>query len=162
MSSGEPGGGSGALRFFAADDFVRRSRWVIALLMINWVALGLVVGATLDDNMPLAVAAAIAGVLTIAAGAGQLRAARFAASAPIAEIVDGRLRVRYYSSRVFRSVPLSKLQSASRRGGILELTGHDGEKQAIALRGLGEDDRQSLVDALGQQIAAQPSAPRSD
>ncbi len=147
--------GSQPIQFFVADGFKRRSRWVIMLLVANWLVLGLVLGSTMKTSPTFAIAAAIAGVLTLAAGAGQLRAARYAEQEPIAEITDEVFRVRYYSSKIFRKVALAKLAAVEREGGVLALVGHDGERQAVPLRGLSEGDREKLVHDLGAAIAAQ-------
>lgn len=136
--------GAEVRQFFVDQAFLRRSRWVIGLLMVNWVALGLVLGVSLSSSPALAIAAGLGGVLTLVIGAAQLRAARNAHDAPLVEIGPERFRVRYYSSKVFRSVALADLAEVQRKGGILELVGHGGERQAVALRGLSEDDRQAV------------------
>ena len=150
--------GSQPVQFFVAEGFARRSRWVIMLLLANWLILGLVLGSTMKTNPAFAIAAAIAGVLTMAAGAGQLRAARYSEQEPIAEITEELFRVRYYSSKVFRKVALDRLVAVEREGGVLALVGHDGERQAVPLRGLSEEDRQRLVQELGAAIASRGSA----
>ncbi|MEM1248338.1 MAG: hypothetical protein AAGA81_07000 [Acidobacteriota bacterium] len=133
------------LQFFVADSFLRRARWIIGLLMLNWVALGLVLGASFGSRPALAIAAGVGGVLTLVIGSGQLRAAKFAGDAPLIEIGPERFRVRYYSSKVFRSVAMDDLREVRRQGGVLELVGKNGERQAVALRGLSKEDRKRVA-----------------
>jgi len=147
--SNKTGASKHDLALFVDAEFTRRSRWVIGLLMANWIALGLVMGSAMQGNPPLAYAAGVAGVLTIIAGAAKLRGARISATSPVVEVQSGRFRIRQPGSRVFRSVALEKLSHVLRSGHVLTLVGHDGETQKVSLRGLSAEDQQRLEKTLG-------------
>ena len=140
------------LVLFVDADFTSRSRWVIGLLMANWIALGLVMGSVMESNPPLAYGAGVAGILTIIAGAAKLRGARISSTSPLVEVAGGRFRVRQPTSRVFRSVALEKLSHANRNGKVLTLVGHDGETQKVSLRGLSEEDQLTLQETLEARL----------
>ena len=108
----------------------------------------------MDSNPALAIAAGAGGVLTLIIGASQLRAARFAGDEPLIEIDAERFRVRYYSSKVFRSVALDALEDVQRRGGVLELVGKNGERQAVSLRGLSNADRDRVASEARKRLSS--------
>ena len=141
-----------ALELFVGEDFTRRSRWTVGLLMVNWIALGFIMTSAMRSDSPVAYAAGAAGLLTIAACAAKLRAARISSHSPLFQIVGGRLRVRSHASRVFRSVPLEKLERVERQGGVLSLVGRDGDVENVSLRGLSDADGEELIEVLGQVL----------
>ena len=141
------------LRLFADDRTRRRSRLLIGLFFLNWLAMGIVLVTTGSRNIPMSALAFVLGLIAMIACVGQLRGARLAEALPLVVVDDQGIHYRAFSSGLVEQLSWPEVDSV---GGLdrrtLSVRRADLEFVAIPVSGLTLDDRISLQRRLSAEL----------
>ncbi|HVS64685.1 MAG TPA: hypothetical protein VMT85_14415 [Thermoanaerobaculia bacterium] len=141
-----------AVRLFASPPAIRKGRFLALLLLVNWAVMGIYV---LGQGIRSLVGglAFVLGLFALIGGLTYLRAARAAATLPLIEIDEERLRYRRFAATEPSSLELDQVTAiVDRRRDAITVASRDGERADIPWLALSESDRERLVAELAPRV----------